>query len=120
MHQKIIRTWIKLYKSILAGGSFDLPTSGLWAQHASAAPSCCNCSSANAHWFCKNSSTHYAPLLRHFNSVTIELRILLRMKQFKISAFGALKPSVIEAPNCNSNCFSKNRTYNGKTCNRCE
>ena len=24
----------------LAGGSFDLPTSGLWAQHASTAPSC--------------------------------------------------------------------------------
>ena len=24
----------------LAGGSFDLPASGLWAQHASTAPSC--------------------------------------------------------------------------------
>ena len=24
----------------LTGGSFDLPTSGLWAQHASTAPSC--------------------------------------------------------------------------------
>ena len=29
-----------LLKKLLAGGSFDLPTSGLWPQHASAAPSC--------------------------------------------------------------------------------
>ena len=28
-------------KKLLAEGSFDLPTSGLWAQHASTAPRCC-------------------------------------------------------------------------------
>ena len=28
-------------KKALAEGSFDLPTSGLWAQHASTAPLCC-------------------------------------------------------------------------------
>ena len=33
-------------KQILAGGSFDLPTSGLWAQHASAAPSSLNFNNA--------------------------------------------------------------------------
>ena len=33
----------KKYKNILAERSFDLRTSGLWAQHASTAPLCCSC-----------------------------------------------------------------------------
>ena len=34
-------TWLFAHEeSLLAVGSFDLPTSGLWAQHASTAPSC--------------------------------------------------------------------------------
>ena len=35
-------TIIKLKLKMLAERSFDLRTSGLWAQHASAAPLCCN------------------------------------------------------------------------------
>ena len=34
------RNLLKKYKKYVAEGSFDLPTSGLWAQHASAAPLC--------------------------------------------------------------------------------
>ena len=34
--------YCKKYKNILAERSFDLRTSGLWAQHASTAPLCCS------------------------------------------------------------------------------
>ena len=33
----------KKYENVLAERSFDLRTSGLWAQHASTAPLCCSC-----------------------------------------------------------------------------
>ena len=49
MYYHHVNVWLNLYLHVLnlycdnarsARGSFDLPTSGLWAQHASAAPSC--------------------------------------------------------------------------------
>ena len=40
----------------LAGGCFDLPTSGLWAQHASTAPSCSD--AVFARWFLYTKSTY--------------------------------------------------------------
>ena len=47
--------WIEKKKSFLAERSFDLRTSGLWAQHASTAPLCCCCRQGQKlkNWFLK-------------------------------------------------------------------
>ena len=39
--------YVKNHENILAERSFDLRTSGLWAQHASTAPLCCSCKQKN-------------------------------------------------------------------------
>ena len=42
----------KKYENILAERSFDLRTSGLWAQHASTAPLCCLCNIMVLYRYC--------------------------------------------------------------------